>query len=300
MTVEADPIARHRGVVLAALPPASAALALLAPGPGWQIAALAPLVAVLGLPHGALDHRLAGALWPLEGARVHAVFLAAYTGLAGAVLGLWWLAPGAALGLFLAYSGLHFADDWRGDLGRTARSVAGLAVVAVPAVAHRAEVAAIFAHLAPAPAAEAVARGLALAGAGLLAGLGALLASRARRQPGLVAELAAILAAGLILPPLVYFVLYFCAVHSPRHFLTATARLGLGARDGVAAALPITAVTLAGAGAAAALLLAEGVPADTATLRAVFVGLAALTVPHMALVDRFFHESDPQERARAG
>lgn len=282
-------LALHRRGVLIAMPPAVAALALLDPAPAWQLALLTPLVAVLGIPHGALDHRLAAAFWPLDRPRAHLAFLAVYTALAAAVLGLWMLVPGAALALFLIYSGLHFADDWRGDLGPAARTLAGLSVVAGPAVRHEAEVAAIFAHLAPMPAAGQVAGALSLAGWVLLPLLAAVAVRAGWWRPRLALELATIALAGLVLSPLVYFVLYFCGVHSPRHFLTASGALGLRPGAALAAALPITALTLCGAGLGALALLASGLSAQTVTLKAVFVGLAALTVPHMVIVDGMLH-----------
>jgi Brp/Blh family beta-carotene 15,15'-monooxygenase len=283
--------------VLIAMPPAVAALALLDPAPAWQLALLAPLVALLGVPHGALDHRLATAFWPLERPAAHVAFLAVYTALAAAVLGLWMLAPGAALAMFLLYSGLHFADDWRGELPPAARTLAGLSVVAGPAVLHEAEVAAIFAHLAPEPAAGQVAAALSVAGWGLLPLLAAVAGRAGRWRPRLALELAVIALAGLVLSPLVYFVLYFCGVHSPRHFLTASGALGLGPAGGAAAALPITALTLAGAGMGTVALVASGLSAQTVTLTAVFVGLAALAVPHMLIVDRMLHGRGNPARA---
>jgi Brp/Blh family beta-carotene 15,15'-monooxygenase len=164
-------------------------------------------------------------------------------------------------------------------------------VVAAPATAHEAEVAAIFAHLAPAAGAERAAAALAWAGMAAVPLLAVALAREARGRPGLAAELALIPAAAFLLPPLVHFLVYFCAVHSPRHFLSASAALGLGPGGGALAALPITLATLVGAGALAAALLAAGVPADAVALRAVFIGLAALTVPHMLLVDRVWRRA---------
>ena len=84
-----------------------------------------------------------------------------------------------------------------------------------------------------------------------------------------------------------YFAVYFCALHSVRHF-TATLRAVPDGRRamGLAVALSV-AVTLVAAG-----ILRYGAPlqaVDTTgqILRIVFIGLAALTVPHMILVDRF-------------
>ena len=82
------------------------------PDLAMQALILAPLVAVLGLPHGALDLPIAEALWPLTGWRRKLGFTAAYLGLAGAVIAVWLLAPAASLALFLGYAALHFSGDW--------------------------------------------------------------------------------------------------------------------------------------------------------------------------------------------
>ena len=111
--------AQHRILFAAIVPALLVIFLLLHPPLIWQIIALGPLVALLGLPHGALDHRVASALWPLVKRRDHAMFVAAYIGLAIAVLALWIVVPSIALAAFLIYSALHFSDDWRADLGGT-------------------------------------------------------------------------------------------------------------------------------------------------------------------------------------
>lgn len=60
-----------------------------------QILMLAPLVAVLGLPHGALDLPIAEALLPLKRGLGKLMFVALYLGLSGTVIAIWLLALGA-------------------------------------------------------------------------------------------------------------------------------------------------------------------------------------------------------------
>jgi len=271
--------------LLTALVTGAAAL-WLAPSRTVQIAVLAPLVAVLGVPHGALDLHVASRLWPLTRQRAYWAFGLGYLAVAGAVAGLWLLAPGAGLVLFLAYSAAHFAGDWRAELPRLVQLAAGVAVVALPAWRFEPEVARLFAVLAPADVAASSAAVLHLVApwAALLAVTGAL--PRRRRGAGL--ELAALTALAAAAPPLVYFVAYFCGLHSPRHFVETLAQLGLDWRRGVRAAWPLTALTLAFAAAALAVLVHGGVKLEAATVEVVFIGLAALAVPHMLLVERFW------------
>lgn len=256
-------------------------------GPWGQVLVLAPAVALLGLPHGALDLPMAETLWPFRGARDRAVFFAAYLGLAGAVGLLWWLAPTVALAAFLGYSALHFSGDWRGD-GRLWQVAGGVSAIGAPALFHPAEVAAIFAVLDPTAWADAITHATAAAG---LAGAGCAIAAMlsAGRWPPRhpVAELATIWIGAALLPPLLYFVVYFCLLHSLRH-LTATLDALPDRRRARRGAAGIMAVSLAGAGVTMA-LLTRGAGGDVAAslTQLVFMGLAALTVPHMILVDRF-------------
>lgn len=256
--------------------------------PTLQILLLAPLVAILGLPHGALDLPIAEALWPLDGWRGKLRFALGYLGLAALVIGLWLVAPGLALLAFLAYSALHFADDWQGAPAPL-RWTGGLAAVGAPALWHRAEVADLFGHLAPPPAADIAADALAVAGAAaLLALLAALVLARHCRGRAALEQLM-LWAAALVLVPLVYFVVYFCALHAIRHFTSAITSIDCPGRS------IITVATLSGLVVAAAALAAfylhstRLVAVDEAVFKVVFIGLAALTVPHMILVHRFHH-----------
>ncbi|MFP4125779.1 MAG: Brp/Blh family beta-carotene 15,15'-dioxygenase, partial [Alphaproteobacteria bacterium] len=120
--------------------------------------------------------------------------------------------------------------------------------------------------------------------AALVAVAGALL--RGGRGAGL--ELATLAALAAAAPPLVYFIAYFCGLPSPRHFVETLDQLGLGWKRGIEAAWPLTALTLAFAAVAFAVLVVSGVRLETATVEVVFIGLAALAVPHMLLVERFW------------
>lgn len=244
-------------------------------------AALVPVlvagIVVGGMPHGGLDLFLARRRFPLDGAAAHAAFLAAYLALAGAVLLLWLAAPTLSLLAFLAYSAVHFGGDW-GPAGRGARLAAGLAVLALPALAHPATVAGLFDALA--------ADGATARDALRAAGLGALCVAVVafRRSPPRLATLATLAALAWACHPLGYFFAYFCGLHGPIHVARIARRHGLGRKALVARWIgPAGAAGVAVA--ATALLVAPRAGLDVAAMRAAFIGFAALTVPHMALVD---------------
>jgi len=92
----------------------SLALAVVSPGladrPSAQWAPWAVGLLIVGIPHGALDHRVGGLE---ESGRTSPAFLAGYVALMAAVLALWWWAPLVALVGFLAVAAFHFGQ---GDL----------------------------------------------------------------------------------------------------------------------------------------------------------------------------------------
>ena len=280
-------VAKHRILFAAIVPFLLGLLLLFQPPLIWQIIALGPLVALLGLPHGALDHRVASALWPLITLRDHAVFIAGYIGLAIAVVVLWIIAPGIALGAFLIYSALHFSDDWRAEVGLWQSLPLGISVIALPALVFQSDVAVLFGFLTAESTATLFAALLHKTAIAAIFVSALCLVVNLRRAPWVTVEYALLVATALITPPLLYFVVYFCLLHSPRHFLLTADHLKLTPLQALRATWPILMSTLAMA-ALGALVLAVLTPAfEPATLQIVFIGLAALTVPHMLLTAVF-------------
>ena len=132
--------------------------------------------------------------------------------------------------------------------------------------------------------ARAVAAAQAALGPVLLVGLAVAAVIAARRAPHEAFELLGAAALALLAPPLMFFIVYFCALHSARHL-----REGFREEHGHGRRLTllvVAAYTLAPLALAAAFLVGTAGTAalDEQLLRVVFIGLAALTVPHMALV----------------
>lgn len=300
-------IAGHGRVALALTLLVAVLGAFLPPAPlDLRLALVAGLVAVLGLPHGAVDHWQGravlagrwGRLWP-------AVFAGGYT-LAALAVVLAWVAwpPGLLVGFLLLAIGHFGAEDVaagplvseRPGLGRVVEAaLRGAVPVLLPILFHPAPTGTLFAALLPGVEPAAVARvhlamaPIAWAYIAGLGGLAALALLRGRRRGA--AELAALTAAFAALPPLLGFAVYFCLWHSPRHTLAVIAQsdapnLAQGLKRFAAAALPLTAVTLFFALVAWVILVERGGATAAATLQVVFVGLAALTVPHVLLAAR--------------
>lgn len=248
-----------------------------------QVSVIAVLVAVLGLPHGALDPMIARrlGLWRTPGTL--ALFSLGYVALSALVVNLWLLAPVASLVAFLAISAAHFGGDWNTGRPVIFRLLAGAALLSLPSLRNLEEVAELYVVLAG-PAAATISQVQAAAGPLLLVGLVITATVAARRRPHEGLELVLVAAVALTTPPLVFFTVYFCLLHSARHL-----------RDGFAEerrVLPRRATIVIVAGATiipilvAIAVVATGAPGalDERLIQVVFIGLAALTVPHMLLV----------------
>ncbi len=260
-----------------------------------QIAAIAILAAVLGMPHGALDPLIARRLGYWRTPLTFAVFNLVYTGVAAAVVALWLLAPVPSLVAFLLISAAHFGSDWNRERPLALRFVTGAALLSLPSLRDQDAVADLYATLAG-DGARVVAQAQAAIGPVLLVALAAAAVIAARRAPHEGIELLAAAALALLAQPLMFFIVYFCALHSARHL-----REGFREEQGHGRRLTVLIVatyTLAPLLMAGAFLWATAGTAslDEQLLRVVFIGLAALTVPHMALVtlgDRALRSNQP-------
>ena len=251
-----------------------------------QLFMLVPAVAILGLPHGALDLSIAQALWPLVGWKGKAGFIGAYIGLALLVIGFWNLFPGPALFGFLIYSAFHFSSDWD-DAEILLQNTGGVATVGAPALFRQDEVAVIFAYLAPEPAANLAALSLAIAGGVALILFVSLTIVRPTCRTKATVEQGIIWIAAACLSPLVYFIIYFCSLHTVRHFTSALASLENQGHALRIAGL-LTAITIFGGLISFTILQRSDTEVmEQSILQIIFIGIAALTVPHMLLVDRF-------------
>ena len=263
------------------------ALRMPAPPLPVQAAVLGVLVATLGLPHGALDPLIArrAGLWrtPLG----FAGFNLGYLAIVALVVGVWLLAPTPSLVGFLVVSGIHFGADWNGGRSVVLRSLTGVGLLTLPAFAHHDEVSGIYRTLAGSGGGVVADVQLWLGPVAIVAMLiGAALALRRRPTDALEILLAAILA--LVAPPLIFFALYFCALHSARHLRHGFAEERGSGRLAVLITVVYTVVPIVAVGILTAVFVGDFAPggslADGWIIRLVFIGLAALTVPHMMVI----------------
>lgn len=197
------------GVALAELSGASVAGSL-------SLSLAAALMLIGGLPHGAFDIAIAQAALRLKW-QIAALIFGAYVGVAGLMLGLWHISPISALALFLAFSAIHFGDDWDMLDNGLLRTMAGASVICVAAFFNPAAVSDLFLAMAG-PGAEWIQRILvAIAPVAILVTIvGIWQAVKAGSRAWALAQICAFIGLACF-PPQVGFLIYFVFLHSPLH-----------------------------------------------------------------------------------
>ena len=250
-----------------------------------QLVLLSPIILLLGVPHGALDLVFVQQLAGVRSAAGWFLFTIGYLVAAASVVVLWWFEPGFFLAAFLLMSVLHFSGDPEGETPALFRMLYGGAVIFCPMTLHAAEVSQLFASLAGTPAAQAIVAALQWAAWPWVAAIGLAAIVSAKRELAHSIELVSITALLTLAPPLIGFTLFFCGMHSARHVLRTRDYCSPGTLRHLLriAGWPMM-VTVAGV--VIAWWLSDGKPLDTRLVQILFVGLAALTVPHMIIVER--------------
>ena len=101
-----------------------------------------------------------------------------------------------------------------------------------------------------------------------------------------------------LLPPLLAFAFYFCFVHSIRHFKSIYVTLNDGLSDKKIYWLTFLFSAITWVIGGLILVLYQGtIEIETQIYRIIFIGLAALTVPHMILIDGCVKPKFPNKRS---
>ena len=239
-------------------------------------------ISLVGLPHGALDPVIARRVGLVRRPNQMLTFLIGYSLLVALVIGLWLLAPAACLSAFLLASALHFGRDWQRVIGFGGWAYGAL-VLSLPLIAHSERVTEIFAFLVFDASPQVPVFILAAMG---IAALILFALDWRKLTPARALELTALVVGAVVLEPLWFFVGYFCALHSPRHLRAEFQKIPETERLIVfVVMLFITILTLAIAAFAGSHLEIHYEDLSVLMYQLIFIGLAALTVPHMALLE---------------
>lgn len=246
---------------------------------------IASAILLLGVPHGALDTLFAQRLYRITTRARWVVFIVFYVLLAAFVVVVWWSAPHLFLILFLTISAFHFSADPDVDIRLGARIFYGATIIVLPAALHAPQVTTLFAQLVGSDAASDIVGGLKWLIAPLLIGVVLLMVRVVLLDRLAAIEILGVVLLALFASPLIAFTLFFCCMHSPRHLLRAAALTGITPKHlmiNVAVIPTLATIVLAGFG----MLVFSKLPVNERMMRIIFVGLAALTVPHMMLVEQ--------------
>lgn len=253
--------------------------------PQVELIVVATLIVLLGVPHGALDTIFARQLYGIQTLGGWLRFAVIYVFLGVSVVGFFMLTPSGFLIGFLLISMLHFSGDPAAGTPWLARALYGGAIIVLPTVLHAGEITRLFALLVGIDAATLVTPFLGLLAWPWLIGLALAAIQRLPKNWLTSLEMGAVAVLAVLAPPLISFTVFFCAMHSARHILRTIDYSGRSPAGLILGAtlLPMLGVLVASA---AAWHFLDGTPINGAIIQLVFVGLAALAVPHMALVER--------------
>lgn len=254
-------------------------------------------VIFIGLPHGAFDGALYALLPQQQRPRSLGLFLTIYSSITLAVILIWYLLPTATLAAFLLISAFHFGKGDTEIFYGKARLIAlichgGLVTIYLPLI-HQQEAFGFFGILTASQPDELTALRLTLQAAAAFwliccVAYGVMAVSNAHYRARFVELLMALIIMAA-LPVLAAFAFYFCLIHSRRHFSAlylATKQKSKTALFGLAGALCLA--SWAGGGIALYGAMQHQSFA-LSVIQIIFIGLAALTVPHMILVDGLWH-----------
>ncbi len=250
-----------------------------------ELIVVATLIVLLGVPHGALDTIFARQLYGIQTPGGWLRFGVIYVLLGASVVGFFMISPSGFLIGFLLISMLHFSGDPAAGTPWLARALYGGAIIVLPTLLYVGEITRLFALLVGNDAATLVTPFLSLLAWPWLIGLALAAIQRLPKDWLTALEMGAVAVLAVLAPPLISFTVFFCAMHSARHILR-TIDYSDHTSPGLilmATLLPMLGVLVASA---TAWHFLGGMPINAAIIQLLFVGLASLTVPHMALVER--------------
>ena len=254
-------------------------------------------VALIGLPHGAFDGAIARHLGYSRTLGGLIKFIVVYLGLAAAVVAFWVWQPGLALALFLLISAVHFGYGDATAASGIARAVqiaahGGVAVFGI-SLFHLQQVTPLYAALTNGDVMPAVIITeffplfiMPVAALYLIAAI-----RDAELRPRLV-ELALLCLLLSVVPPLVGFAIYFCVIHTGRHMHHIWYRVSSNATPRHILSQAVWFTLASWGGGVIMLFWLDSGNISQDLLQVIFIGLAALTVPHVILVDGLFRRRD--------
>jgi Brp/Blh family beta-carotene 15,15'-monooxygenase len=242
------------------------------------------LVVILGVPHGSLDVLFARQTYQLVHMTKWIKFLSLYMASCLLIIALWMLAPGFFFVAFLILSAIHFSDDINLPGHQLLKLSYGFAIISLPGVIHGAELTKLYAMIIDEDISQKIVLISKYLGIFLIGLLAALIMSK-KIDTRTKFEVVAISILFLTTTPILAFTIYFCLMHSARHLVRSRFFLEAFQRQQFiyALILPTIAVIIMGFG----IWYFKLTPSfERDLIQIIFVGLAALTVPHAWVLNK--------------
>jgi beta-carotene 15,15'-dioxygenase len=246
---------------------------------------LAVFIVMLGVPHGSLDTLFAKELFSLGQLKKWSKFVLIYSMITALVVAFWWLLPTLFLILFLTLSIIHFSDDLIAGTPKLSRILYGGIIIFLPTLLHANELTRLYGYLIEIEHAKWLVTICHYLAFPWLIGLVVVMYQLCRLNIVSGIETAAVAMLAIFTPPLLAFTAYFCAMHSARHLIRSIHFLENTPKKAIFASLIIPTLIVFGVG----YMVWKNMTVtfiDAGLVKTVFVMLAALTVPHMMLLEK--------------
>jgi Brp/Blh family beta-carotene 15,15'-monooxygenase len=235
-------------------------------------------IVLLGVPHGSLDVLFARQTFNLRYLTNWLKFINYYVAASLAVVLVWWVSPDFFLISFLILSAIHFSDDLNLiDFG-IFKLLYGTSIITLPSLFFGTELINFYTILVDIEAATAIVKASQLIS--MIVGLTLAVVILIKKiEPRIKLEVVCVFLIFLLLNPIIAFGIYFCLMHSARHLIRSNYFLREFTKTQFFQALiyPTIAVIIMGA---IVWWVGGNEKVEVGLIRIIFIGLAALTVPH--------------------
>lgn len=241
-------------------------------------------IVVLGVPHGSLDVLFASQTYNLNRLTHWLKFISYYSISALGVILVWFVLPSFFFTTFLILSALHFSDDLNLVNSKVLKLSYGISIITFPSLLFSTELIHLYAMIINIETATSLVTASQLISIplGLILTVQLLNKSIAIRSK---LELLSVCGLFVLLNPMLAFGVYFCVMHSARHLIRSHFFLRKFTKQAFlnALILPTVAVILMGL---FVWWIGTNQPLEVDMIRIIFIGLAALTVPHAWLLKK--------------
>ena len=231
----------------------------------------------IGLPHGASDYFWIKSQCRSTQKRILACL--GYLGIVAVALSIWIMIPTISLCLFLLLSAYHFGQDWQTQ-SNSERLFFGSSVLSIPVTSDPASSLQLF-HLVTLSNSD-LHWLIPLFKASYLIGM-ALTIKKIYQKNTQYLEVAALYGIGSLVSALTFFTIYFCSLHSIRHYQQCVTSITMRKMDIIALSIIIISTFCLLAGVHSGTELPPASP-QLAPFKSLFILLFALTVPHCFIV----------------